>query len=172
MAKRNAVELVSSGDSIAAEIALQKLAEMVANRLEYRNSQKKPDEMNTEELTDAVLLQPWFLPRDVSNAILRLLPVAHLNKWVDTFEDWGCWRCERKDVIHLGLGLCPRCYSLVSTRLKSSIVRRYVGNAPTHFDLAATHTRKAENARQILATHDVLPLNTGAAAPRSRKGEK
>jgi len=163
MAKRkNAGELVAPGDPIAAEIALEKLAEMVARRLQHQNGSKLPAEMTSEELTDAVLLQPWFLPREISNAIIRLLPVGHQDKWVYSFQDWGCWKCERKEeVIHQSLGLCLKCYSLVSNRLKSSILRRYVGGRPSPSDLAATHTRKAENARQILAKHDVLPLDAG-----------
>ena len=159
MAKRNnAVELVAPGDPIAAEIALEKLAEMVSRRLQHQNGSKPQAEMTSEELTDEVLLQPWFLPREISNAIIRLLPVSHQDKWVYSFQDWGCWKCERKEeVIHQSLGLCLKCYGLVSNRLKSSIVRRYVGGRPSPTDLAATHIHKAENARQILAKHDVLP---------------
>lgn len=156
--KKNAVELMAPGDPIAAEIALEKLAEMVSRRL-HQNGSKPQAEMTEEELTDAVLLQPWFLPREISNAIIRLLPVSHQDKWVSTFQDWGCWKCERREVIHQSLGLCLKCYGLVSNRLKSSIVRRYVGGRPSPTELAATHIHKAENARQILAKHDVLPLD-------------
>ena len=159
--KKNAVELVAPGDPIAAEIALEKLAEMVSRRLQHQNGSKHHAEMTEEELTDTLLLQPWFLPREISNAIIRLLPVSHQDKWVSTFQDWGCWKCERREVIHQSLGLCLKCYGLVSNRLKSSIVRRYVGGRASPTDLAATHIRKAENARQIFARHDVLPPDAG-----------
>lgn len=152
---------------LKSEVALERLSELVALRLQAPRGSRDPGEMTATELSDAVIMQPWFLPREISNAILRLLPIFHQNKWIYAFEDWGCLKCERKDAIHAGLGLCPTCYGLIFGRLKSSIVRHSNSEGPSVAELTANLTQKVDSAKQILAGHEVI----NAPAPlASRKG--
>jgi len=82
---------------------------------------KGPD----SELTkDAIFLQPWFLPIEVYREIRRLLPYIHLFKMRYYFDDYGCLRCGKKDVMYQSNGLCESCGVVVRYRVKHALMRR------------------------------------------------
>jgi len=83
-------------------------------------------------LSEEVLMEPWFLPREIAYAILRFLPVSHQRKWSHYFEDWGCLICGRKKAMnHFSRGMCPHCHSKVADRLKASLKKRAQQNGPS-----------------------------------------
>jgi hypothetical protein len=71
-----------------------------------------------------IFLQPWWLPADVSAAVRKLLPMLHLKKMRFYFDDYGCLRCERKNVPYGMNGFCDRCYRQVRERVSTSLKRR------------------------------------------------
>jgi hypothetical protein len=73
---------------------------------------------------DEIFLQPWFLPKDVSLQIRMILPHIHLTKMRYYFDDHGCLRCERRDVLYGSCGLCEPCCSTVRRRLRTCLQRR------------------------------------------------
>src|ERR1700688_359952 len=100
MKKNLSIEILQPVKDAQSEANLEKLAHRVAQMLSQGPSRrlKQPDEMDAGELTNEVLPQPWFLPREISNEILRLLPVPHQDKWRFFFIDWGCICCQSKNV--------------------------------------------------------------------------
>jgi hypothetical protein len=78
-----------------------------------------------EELSkDAVFLQPWFLPVEVYREIRRLLPYIHLFKMRYYFEDYGCIKCGKKNVMYQSNGFCESCGVVIRHRVKMALKRR------------------------------------------------
>jgi hypothetical protein len=126
--------------------------------------------MDDGELTDEVLPQPWFLPREVSNEILRLLPVPHQDKWSFFFQDWGCLRCDSTKVMHQFLGLCQRCYGITINRLKASILKHSTLD-PISPELTENLTQKVRSAKQVLAEMETTKAgHAPEAKPTKRLG--
>jgi hypothetical protein len=73
---------------------------------------------------DDVSLQPWFLPKDISLQIRMLLPHIHLTKMRYYFDDHGCLRCERRDVLYGSCGFCESCCATVRRRLQTCLKKR------------------------------------------------
>jgi hypothetical protein len=141
------VELLAPTDAERKRVALDQLAALVADRL----AQGMPGpETSTKKLSESVLLEPWFLPRDVAWAILRLLPIFHQRKWTYFFEDWGCLKCGRKAALHVGDGLCNKCRASVDYRLKSSMKRRATKDGPTAEQQMDRMLARVRNAQQTL----------------------
>jgi hypothetical protein len=161
MKKKEPIEIVHSKEEQAldrlADVVLQKLADREANRPE-----------TDEELSESVLLQPWMLPRHVTIAIRNLLPTTHWEKWADVYEEYGCFKCERKDVPHQSLGLCMGCYGMLMSRGKAAIVRRVEGKngKPTVSQMKAQLTRGQDGAKRILAE---IIANPGSPLPVAAK---
>lgn len=105
--------------------ALDRLAALVADRLAQRSSPTTQTSAEKQkplaELSEEVLLEPWFLPKEIADEILRLLPIPHRKRWAKYFEKWGCIACGRKDVIHAGNGFCDLCRHRIRSRLKTAI---------------------------------------------------
>jgi hypothetical protein len=59
-------------------------------------------------IDDQVFMLPWFLPKETYLAVRRILPNIHIAKMRYYFEDYGCMRCERRDVLYRTNGLCER----------------------------------------------------------------
>ena len=95
-------------------------------------------------------MQPWCLPREISLAIRRLIPVWHWEKYSWVYADYACWKCERKDVPLMSLGMCNRCHRGYLHRLKASIVK-HAGRRVDMAEMKAALTRKEDSAREILA---------------------
>jgi hypothetical protein len=73
---------------------------------------------------EEAFLQPWFLPNDVSRQIRRLLPNIHLMKMRFYFEEYGCIRCERRDILYASNGLCENCAPLIRGRVVTCLKKR------------------------------------------------
>jgi hypothetical protein len=73
---------------------------------------------------DDVFLQPWFLPKDVSLQIRSILPHIHLTKMRYYFDDYGCLRCESRNILYGSNGLCENCAPLIRKRVSESLKRR------------------------------------------------
>jgi hypothetical protein len=150
------------------DLALDRLANAVLQRI----ADKEAAEPETdEELSESVLMHPWCLPRDISQAIRRLIPVWHSEKHALVYEEHGCFKCERKDVPHQSLGLCLRCYGLYIHRLQAAIVKKAGETAgrPSVGKLKAALTLKSDSARNILA--EIVAGGTGIVAkPTKRLG--
>lgn len=71
-----------------------------------------------------ILLQPWFLSQSISSAVRRLIPHQFEARMHWYFDDYGCIRCGRKNVLYSANGLCTDCRALVKRRLVQSIRRR------------------------------------------------
>ena len=70
-----------------------------------------------------VCWQPWFLPMDVSKRIWRLIPPGYRKRFRFCFDDFGCFRCGRKDIPFRSLGFCENCHSLITIRMRKSMKR-------------------------------------------------
>lgn len=71
-----------------------------------------------------LILQPWFLPNEISTAIRSLIPFMHIRKMRFYFEDYGCIRCRRKNVPYGNNGFCHKCSQLVVFRTLRSLKTR------------------------------------------------
>jgi hypothetical protein len=80
---------------------------------------------SSKSALNMVILQPWFLPRNTCNEILRLLPPEWKRRMRYYYDDYGCMRCDRKDVPHQGCGLCEKCSGTVARRLRFSVKRHF-----------------------------------------------
>jgi len=149
MSKRKPrVEVLHSKDR--EQQALDRLTEAVARRISEKELEAKQGPESDEALTESILMQPWCLPGEISQAIRRLIPVWHWKKYSWVYADYGCWKCERKDVPHQSLGMCNRCQAGYLHRLKASIVK-HAGRRVDMAEMKAALTLKEDSARSILA---------------------
>jgi hypothetical protein len=150
--KKPAIEVLPSKE----QLALDRLTQAVLQNIAAKEADKPETD---EELSESVLMQPWCLPRDVSQAIRRMIPVWHSEKHALVYAENGCFKCERKDVPHQSLGLCLRCYGLYVSRLKAAIVKQADknGGRPNVGQMKAALTLKSDSARNILAEIVALP---------------
>ena len=136
------------------ELALDRLTEAVLRRIANKEAKAEADRPETDaQLSESILMQPWCLPRDISQAIRRLIPVWHFEKYSLVYAENGCFKCERKDVPHQSLGFCQRCFALYMARLKAAIVKRAGETAgrPSIGEMKVALTLKSDSARRILA---------------------
>lgn len=75
-------------------------------------------------LDDEIFMQPWFVPKPIYLAIRRLLPNIHLMKMRHYFDDYGCLRCGKSDVLYGAAGLCHACNVIVRSRIMASLKKR------------------------------------------------
>jgi hypothetical protein len=73
---------------------------------------------------DDVAFQPWFMPKPVTLQIRKILPSVHLAKMRYYFEDHGCLRCERRDLLYGSNGFCENCCTIVRGRMVNCLKRR------------------------------------------------
>jgi hypothetical protein len=64
------------------------------------------------------LFEPDFRPRSLTGEIFKRQTVFDRKKWSLYYADWGCRRCDRKDVPHQALGYCAKCFGLITQRLR------------------------------------------------------
>jgi hypothetical protein len=148
--KRTIEVLQPTGAHSKEDIAIDRLADVVLQRIAAKEAAAVERPETDEELSESVLMQPWCLPPDVARAIRRLVPVWHWHKHSWVYEDNGCFRCERKDMPHQSLGMCQSCYAKYINRVKTSIVKRGGGARQSVRGIKAALTLKADSARTIL----------------------
>jgi len=73
----------------------------------------------------ALMFHPWFLPRSTQRAIMRLVPREFYWKMRDYFNLYGCLKCEKRNVIYGGNGMCHACHANVTAKLKQCLKARF-----------------------------------------------
>ncbi len=76
-------------------------------------------------IDEELFLQPWFVAKATHDAIRRLLPSAQLLRMVYYFEDWGCLRCGRSNVLYRANGMCKVCSIVIRGRVVLALARRF-----------------------------------------------
>jgi hypothetical protein len=71
-----------------------------------------------------IFLQPWYMPKPVSLQMRKILPSIHLAKMRYYFDDHGCLRCERRDILYASNGMCENCSVIVRGRLAKCLEKR------------------------------------------------
>jgi hypothetical protein len=67
---------------------------------------------------DVTLLDPFFRPREESNAIRGEQTVSQRNVGAAYYARYGCVRCDRKDEPHESNGFCHNCHHMIVSRRK------------------------------------------------------
>jgi len=71
-----------------------------------------------------IFLQPWYMPKLVSLQMRKISPSIHLAKMRYHFDDHGCLRCERRDILYGSNGICENCSVIVRDRLANCLNKR------------------------------------------------
>src|ERR1700675_810220 len=71
-----------------------------------------------------IFLQPCDFPKSVVLEKRKILPSIHLAKMRYYFDDHGCLRCERRDILYGSSGMCENCSVNVRGRLANCLKRR------------------------------------------------
>lgn len=117
----------------------------------------KPSTTVRSSSVDDVLLQPWFLPKRIADAIRGMVPTSFHAKMRYYFEDYGCMVCEREVFYHSN-GMCMPCYRKVLARLKKSVRRRARSRPEQRLDLVLfRQQRLARKLLKSLAPADKIP---------------
>jgi hypothetical protein len=98
---------------------------------------------------DDIFLQPWYMPKSVSLQMRKILPSIHLAKMRYYFDDHGCLRCERRNILYGSNGMCENCSVIVRGRLANCLEKRlkHVGVIE---DLSAALEDCVSSAREII----------------------
>jgi hypothetical protein len=106
-----------------------------------RRSQPNPDE--------DIFLQPWYMPKPVSLQMRKILPSVHLAKMRYYFDDHGCLRCERRDLLYGSNGMCENCSVIVRHRLANCLNKR-LRNVGVMENFSHTLSDCVSSAREII----------------------
>lgn len=103
-----------------------------------------------------VAWQPWFLPKQVSQKIVQIIPPGYRKRFRFHFDDYGCLRCRRKDIAYRSLGFCENCHSLITKEMRRSM-RRHRREIETIKTDTRVHwyLEEIDRAQELLA--DFLP---------------
>ena len=102
-------------------------------------------------IDDQVFMLPWFLPKQTYLAVRRILPNIHIAKMRYYFEDYGCMRCERRDVLYRTNGLCEQCNTIVRWRLTQCLKKRLAD-----VGIAAVSNYESVTGRGLSLARDLL----------------
>ena len=102
-------------------------------------------------IDDQVFMLPWFLPKQTYLAVRRILPNIHIAKMRYYFEDYGCMRCERRDVLYRTNGLCEQCNTIVRWRLTQCLKKRLAD-----VGIAAVSNYESVTGRGLSLAQDLL----------------
>lgn len=78
--------------------------------------------------SDDLLFQPWFLSKEIAQAIRVLIPPGYHRKMRDYFDTYGCLRCNRGDIVYHANGMCHSCSNMTRIRLRKCVQRRLEGS--------------------------------------------
>lgn len=99
---------------------------------------------------DDIFLQPWYMPKPVSLQMRKILPSIHLAKMRYYFDDHGCLRCERRDILYGSNGMCENCSVVVRGRLANCLKRR-LRNVGVVEDFSKALGECVSSARKIIS---------------------
>ncbi len=103
---------------------------------------------NQRDVLTDVFLQPWFLALRTAIAIRNLIPAEHHHKMRFYFEDYGCLKCDKRDVRYGSNAMCKTCVQQVKLKLLFAMKRRYVESKTVE---SSRTFRRAAEARRLLA---------------------
>lgn len=116
-------------------------------------------------IDDQVFMLPWLLPKQTYLAVRRILPNIHIAKMRYSFEDYGCMRCERRDVLYRTNGLCERCNTIVRWRLTQCLKKRLAD-----VGIAAVSSHESATGRGLSLAQDLIkPFRK--SSPRRLRGQ-
>jgi hypothetical protein len=95
------------------------------SRVRQQGKRKLAEAKTSTVIDEAIFLQPWFMPRHIFLQIRTLLPSAQLSRMKYYFEDYGCLRCGRSNVLYRGNGLCETCSVVVRCPMVLALKRRF-----------------------------------------------
>jgi hypothetical protein len=70
---------------------------------------------------DAMLMEPWFQPRELADIIRRHQSVFERHKWSVVYEQHGCLRCKAKRAQYGANGFCQNCKSWITNILTTTM---------------------------------------------------
>jgi hypothetical protein len=149
------IEMLPSRDSILRS----GIEEKTLNRL----VQEKVAEIMADR--DTIVFEPFFRSRQVAYELKRLQTVPERHKWSVYFERYGCLICETHERIHVGNGMCNRCYNRTRSTLKQ-IVAEGINGEP------ATPSRPAVTEVVPQSLQMILAKASGAVHRRWNKPRK
>jgi hypothetical protein len=126
---------------------------------------------------DDFVLQPFFLPKKVSDQIKWLQSVPEQRAWSSVFEKHGCIVCGRQDVAYCSCGCCIRCYQKIRLWKKAAIqeidAARPVFDKPRDL-VAMAQEALAPSIKALIPANDpsalkVLPATTAAKTKKTRR---
>src|SRR5271170_4564469 len=88
-----------------------------------RRSRKKIRAKSLMSPSNALMLEPWFLPRRIAYGIRALIPAYYKHRMRHFFEDYGCLVC-MGDREYLSNGMCRNCYNKTCSRIRASMRHR------------------------------------------------
>ena len=121
------------------------------NRIVRSRKARRPRQYPSLSEMEEAMLQPWFVPKRTWKEVLRLLPSSWKRKMRHCFDDYGCIRCDRKNVQHRGCGMCDECFGRITRRLKFTVRRHFrelVGVEKSSY--AGEFQKRAELAEKLL----------------------
>lgn len=124
----------------------------------------KKSELQVQDL----LLQPWYLPRRAAFTILKVLPPHYQKRMRDFFDDYGCMRCDRRNVAYRSNGFCDECAMLIYRRMTASANRRLKDRPRNTY--GAEFVNRAKEAKKLLRGVCRRPGRPRAAANRKSGG--
>ena len=127
--KPAAIELIPSSSTILRT----GINEAELNRL----VQQKVAEIMAER--DAVVFEPFFRSRQIAYELKRLQTVPEQRKWTVFFDRYGCMRCETRERIHVGNGMCTQCYAQIFRTLKEITAEQMTGETAQPSSRAIVH---------------------------------
>jgi hypothetical protein len=149
---------------------------MSVNRARTDHSTKQHQKISVRSklgspIFDDVFLQPWFLPKKTAFAVLRLLPPGFRERMFSYFADYGCLRCNDRNVLYGSNGLCERCKITIQCRLVRCVKRRLTNVAePPSPEETNKDSVRVWQARELL--RDLAPKKLKSlASQRMRKSQ-
>jgi hypothetical protein len=73
---------------------------------------------------DDIFLQSWYMPKTVSLQMRKILPSIHLAKMRYYFDDHGCLRYARRNILYGSNGVCENCSVMVRSRFAKCLEKR------------------------------------------------
>jgi hypothetical protein len=140
-------------------------AKRVKAREKFHRTKGKPC---TATDSDLLTFQPWFLPEAIAYAIRQLLPQEHLKKMTDYYAEYGCIRCERKEVPYGGNGFCKFCRTKLQKRIWGCVRRR--ASAFRRNRYGQKLVQDFVNARKLLTNFPVRMYVNSQSRPGKRYG--
>ncbi|MHB8412715.1 MAG: hypothetical protein ACYDDI_12335 [Candidatus Acidiferrales bacterium] len=128
---------------------------------------RSPNRRMAQKYRNDILLEPWFLPKKITDAMRGLLPLHYWMRMRYYFDDYGCLLCGRKKVLYAANGMCEDCRARVGRRVLISMRRRNLepparARVPRVPKVRLQDFRRTK-ARDLLVGYAHLNRNFGAA---------